>query len=172
MPNQPIYLDPTRSPKERAQDLLKELSLEEKLAQLNCIFPLGDEYGDAKTWCDEMPWGAGEVSTLEMRRIQTLEEAAAWQRAMQRRVMENSPHHIPAIFHMEGLCGAFIQEATSFPDGLARWHGRKLPAGSRTSLHRCWILPGMPEWGVRVKATAKIRRWLPRWGLPTPAACR
>lgn len=123
MPNQPIYLDPTRSPKERAQDLLKELSLEEKLAQLNCIFPLGDEYGDAKTWCDEMPWGAGEVSTLEMRRIQTLEEAAAWQRAMQRRVMENSPHHIPAIFHMEGLCGAFIQEATSFPDGLARGAG-------------------------------------------------
>ena len=123
MPNQPIYLDPARSPKERAQDLLKELSLEEKLAQLNCIFPLGDEYGDAKTWCDEMPWGAGEVSTLEMRRIQTLEEAAAWQRAMQRRVMENSPHHIPAIFHMEGLCGAFIQKATSFPDGLARGAG-------------------------------------------------
>ena len=123
MPNQPIYLDVARSPKERAQDLLKELSLEEKLAQLNCIFPLGDEYGDAKAWCDEMPWGAGEVSTLEMRRIQTLEEAAAWQRAMQRRVMENSPHHIPAIFHMEGLCGAFIQEATSFPDGLARGAG-------------------------------------------------
>lgn len=123
MPNQPIYLDAARSPKERAQDLLKELSLEEKLAQLNCIFPLGDEYGDAKAWCDEMPWGAGEVSTLEMRRIQTLEEAAAWQRAMQRRVMENSPHHIPAIFHMEGLCGAFIQEATSFPDGLARGAG-------------------------------------------------
>lgn len=123
MPNQSIYLDPARSPEERAQDLLKELSLEEKLAQLNCIFPLGDEYGDAKTWCDEMPWGAGEVSTLEMRRIQTLEEAAAWQRAMQRRVMENSPHHIPAIFHMEGLCGAFIQEATSFPDGLARGAG-------------------------------------------------
>ena len=50
MQNQSIYLDPARSPEERAQDLLKELSLEEKLAQLNCIFPLGDEYGDAKTF--------------------------------------------------------------------------------------------------------------------------
>ena len=34
--------------------------------------------------------------------------------------MENSEHHIPAIFHMEGLCGAFIQGAVSFPSGIGR----------------------------------------------------
>ena len=34
--------------------------------------------------------------------------------------MANSEHHIPAIFHMEGLCGAFIQDATSFPSGIGR----------------------------------------------------
>ena len=37
--------------------------------------------------------------------------------------MRQSPHHIPAIFHMEGLCGAFIQEGTSFPSGIARGSG-------------------------------------------------
>ncbi|WP_281820166.1 glycoside hydrolase family 3 N-terminal domain-containing protein [Eisenbergiella massiliensis] len=62
----------------------------------------------------------GEVSTLEMRRMETLEEAAAWQRKVQEIVMANSEHHIPAIFHMEGLCGAFIQDATSFPSGIGR----------------------------------------------------
>ena len=37
--------------------------------------------------------------------------------------MANSPHGIPAIFHMEGLCGAFIQDSTSFPSGIARGAG-------------------------------------------------
>ncbi len=58
-----------------------------------------------------------------MRRIGTLEEAAGWQRKMQETVMRQSPHHIPAIFHMEGLCGAFIQEGASFPSGIARGSG-------------------------------------------------
>ncbi|MFR7389213.1 MAG: glycoside hydrolase family 3 N-terminal domain-containing protein [Blautia faecis] len=38
--------------------------------------------------------------------METLEEVAAWQKKVQEIVMENSEHHIPAIFHMEGLCGA------------------------------------------------------------------
>ena len=37
--------------------------------------------------------------------------------------MENSEHHIPAIFHMEGLCGPFIQDSTSFPAGIGRGAG-------------------------------------------------
>ena len=51
------------------------------------------------------------------------QEAADWQRRVQRIVMEKSPHGIPAIFHMEGLCGAFLQEATSYPSGIARGAG-------------------------------------------------
>ncbi len=34
--------------------------------------------------------------------------------------MENSPHHVPAVFHMEGLCGPFIQNSVSLPSGIAR----------------------------------------------------
>ena len=123
MKTTPLYLDSARSPHERAAALLAEMSAEEKLAQLGCIFPLGEDYTDLDKYAATMPLGTGEVSTLEMRRIATLDEAATWQRGMQQRVMANSPHHIPAIFHMEGLCGAFIQQATSFPDGLARGAG-------------------------------------------------
>ena len=117
------YRDTTKSPAERARELLEELTLEEKMAQLTCIFPFGDSFDDMEQQAEEMPYGTGQVSTLEMRRIRTLDEAAAWQRKMQETVMAQSPHHIPAIFHMEGLCGGFIQESTSFPSGIARGSG-------------------------------------------------
>lgn len=117
------YTDTERTPAERARALLEEMTLDEKMAQLGCIFPFGDSYDDMEQQALEMPYGIGQVSTLEMRRIGTLEEAAGWQRKMQETVMRQSPHHIPAIFHMEGLCGAFIQEGTSFPSGIARGSG-------------------------------------------------
>ena len=114
------YLDSNKTPQERAASLLAELSLDEKMAQVNCIFPFGEMYKDMEKISEGTPLGIGEVSTLEMRRIETLEEAAQWQRKVQKVVMDNSPHHIPAIFHMEGLCGAFIQDSTSFPSGIGR----------------------------------------------------
>lgn len=107
-------------PEERARLLLQELTLDEKMAQINCVFPFAATYQDMDWISAHTPFGIGEVSTLEMRRIETLEAAADWQRGVQRIVMDNSPHHIPAIFHMEGLCGAFIQDSTSFPSGIAR----------------------------------------------------
>ena len=117
------YMDAALSAQERAKALLQELTLDEKMAQINCIFPFDKLYLDFDFIARSVPFGIGEVSTLEMRRIETLEEAAAWQRRVQRIVMENSPHHIPAIFHMEGLCGAFIQDTTSFPAGIGRGAG-------------------------------------------------
>lgn len=117
------YDDVNKTPRERAAALLAELSLEEKMAQVNCIFPFGESYDNMEGIAKSAPFGIGEVSTLEMRRIETLEEAADWQRTVQKIVMENSPHHIPAIFHMEGLCGAFIQDTTSFPAGIGRGAG-------------------------------------------------
>ena len=41
-----LYQDSSRSPKERAKALLEEMTLDEKLAQLGCIFPLGEGYND------------------------------------------------------------------------------------------------------------------------------
>lgn len=117
------YMDITLMPEERAEILLAEMNLEEKMAQVNTLFPFGDIYKDFNCFSDKTPYGIGEVSTLEMRRMETLEEVAAWQRKVQEIVMANSPHHIPAIFHMEGLCGAFIQDSTSFPSGIGRGAG-------------------------------------------------
>ncbi len=117
------YKNSALSAEERAELLLSELSLEEKMAQVNCVFPFAEKAFDFDFISGETKYGIGEVSTLEVRRMETTEEAAAWQRRVQEIVMENSPHHIPAVFHMEGLCGAFIQDATSFPSGIGRGSG-------------------------------------------------
>lgn len=110
-------------PEERAAYLLEELSLDEKVAQLNCVFPFDKASYDFAGINEQTKHGIGQVSTLEMRRMESLDEVVRWQRKVQRIVMENSPHRIPAIFHMEGLCGAFIQDSTSFPSGIGRGAG-------------------------------------------------
>ena len=103
-----------------------------KVAQLNCVFPFDKASYDFAGINEQTKHGIGQVSTLEMRRMESLDEVVRWQRKVQRIVMENSPHRIPAIFHMEGLCGAFIQDSTAFlpelegvPDGIQSWR-RKL----------------------------------------------
>ena len=118
-----VWKNETLSPSVRAQALLQELSLDEKMAQLGCVFPFGEQAQDFDWLKAQTPCGIGQISTLEMRRLETLHDCAAWQRRAQETVMANSPHGIPAIFHMEGLCGAFIQDSTSFPSGIARGAG-------------------------------------------------
>ena len=118
-----VWKNETLRPEERAQALLRELSLDEKMAQLSCVFPFGEQAQDFDWLKAQTPCGIGQISTLEMRRLETLHDCAAWQRRAQETVMANSPHGIPAIFHMEGLCGAFIQDSTSFPSGIARGAG-------------------------------------------------
>ena len=121
--NSKIWNNKSLCPAERAKALLGEMSLDEKMAQLGCVFPFGENAQDFAWISAQVPFGIGQVSTLEMRRIETLEDCAAWQRRVQEIVLANSPHHIPAIFHMEGLCGAFWQNSTSFPSGIARGAG-------------------------------------------------
>lgn len=114
------YMDASLSPEYRAKDLLADLTLDEKMAQVSCVFPFDQDCFDFEKISDNVRFGISSVSTLEMRRMKTTEAVCAWQRQVQEIVMANSPHHIPAAFHMEGLCGAFIQDATSFQSGVGR----------------------------------------------------
>lgn len=112
-----IYLDQSRSPEERADDLLSRLTLEEKIGQTIGVFMPKDIDDRFKQACKH---GVGSVSTLEARNMTSLEQVVESQKVLQSYIMENNSHHIPAIFHMEGLCGAFIQGAMSFPSGIGR----------------------------------------------------
>lgn len=111
------YLDVNLSANERAMDLLSRMSLDEKMAQLSGLFAVKGKEEKMKEFIQH---GLGQISTLEFRQCVSVEEAAQWQRDLQDIVMESSEHRIPAVFHMEGLCGAFLQGATPFPSGVNR----------------------------------------------------
>ena len=67
-------------PEERAAYLLEELSLDEKVAQLNCVFPFDKASYDFAGINEQTKHGIGQVSTLEMRRMESLDEVVRWQR--------------------------------------------------------------------------------------------
>lgn len=112
------YENSELSPKERAEDLLARMEIGEKMGQVAGFFysPISPE--DMLEKC--CPHGAGNVSCLEMRSLKSLEECTHVQHELQKKIMGLSEHHIPAIFHMEGICGAYLQGAASFPSGLGR----------------------------------------------------
>lgn len=109
------------SPAERADKLLQALNLDQKMAQVSCYFPT--DITQTSEFGERFPHGIGEVSCLETRSATTLDEVTDFQRQVQLAAMEASGHGIPAIFHMEGLCGAYLPGATSFPSGLGRASG-------------------------------------------------
>ena len=101
----------------KAQTLLDDLSVEEKVAQIGGVMYTREMHDRVLSMLDN---GMGELSCLCVREMKSLEEAVSWQRRMQEEVMARSPHHILAIFHMEGLCGPFVQGSTSLPSGVSR----------------------------------------------------
>lgn len=112
------WMDASLPAEERAGRLLAYLDLDQKMAQVSCYFPV--DIADTSDFAARYPHGVGEVSCLEARVATTLDEVAAFQQDIQRTAMAASGYGIPAIFHMEGLCGAFLPGATSFPSGLGR----------------------------------------------------
>ena len=98
----PEYMNAALSPRERAELLLKELTIDEKLAQVTGVFSIK---GREREMAYFFKNGIGEISSLGFRMCQSVEEAAAWQIQLQKLVMDNSRLHIPAIFHMEGPSG-------------------------------------------------------------------
>lgn len=115
MQQKQVWLDANLPPEARAEALLQKMSPAEKLAQAVGIF-----FPQMELEKPEYALGVGSVSCLGMRTLDTRADAANFQRNVQAQIMARSPHQIPAIFHMEGLTGAFIQGADSFPSGIAR----------------------------------------------------
>lgn len=103
--------------KAKAQALLNDMSVDEKVAQIGGIMYIQGMYDRMLPFLQN---GIGEISCLCVREMKTLEEVVAWQRKVQKDIIERSPHHIPAIFHIEGLCGSFTQGSTSIPSGVSR----------------------------------------------------
>jgi beta-glucosidase len=140
----PAYRNPKLSPARRAKDLLKRMTLEEKAAQMMCVWQkktetLVDERGafdEAKARSAfKSGHGLGQVGrpsdaggardSAECRDARSMAELT---NAIQKFFLENSRLGIPVIFHEECLHGHAAIGGTSFPQpiGLGATFNRDL----------------------------------------------
>lgn len=96
------------------------MSIEEKLAQLNCYFPRTFNETELTDMERIHPYGVGHITSLELRSKRSYKEIVTLLHDFQQKAINLSPHSIPAIIHMEGVCGLLLKGSTSFPSGIAR----------------------------------------------------
>lgn len=106
----PKYLNPVAPMEERLSDLLSRMTMEEKVAQLQCTLRK-IEWGQNLTVN-----GLGGVGPLL--RSYVAKEAAEKGNEIQKLAVEKTRLHIPVIIHDEALHGLIGNDATSFPQAI------------------------------------------------------
>ncbi len=131
-PAMPLYKNASAPIPTRVEDLLKRMTLEEKVAQIGTIWNNKDSIlaangsFDAAKASASLPYGIGQIArpsdlegtTLKGRGRNT-REAAALINAIQHWAVEQTRLGIPVFFHEEGLHGAVVVDGTSFPQAIA-----------------------------------------------------
>jgi beta-glucosidase len=127
-----IYKDPSKPLENRVDDLLARMSLEEKIAQMQCLWfdknKMLDSDGsfDAGKAAALVAHGVGQIARPSdnigrdgHKRTRTLREAIDMVNSIQRFMIEKTRLGVPVLFHEEGLHGFMAQDATSFPQAIA-----------------------------------------------------
>src|SRR3954469_9807526 len=106
---------------DRLEDLLAQMTLDEKLAQLGCVWSttLVDADGFSPAHARQaMPHGIGEVTRIGATTGLRPRERAALANAIQRHLVEETRLGIPAIVHEESTAGLCARDATQFPQAI------------------------------------------------------
>src|SRR5213595_356001 len=117
------YLDPSLPIERRVDDLLGRMTLEEKVAQMLCLWQGKRAITDRDGRFD--PARAPQWFRIGIGRIERTNEGhgaraqAEYTNAIQRWVKEHTRLGIPVLFHEEALHGLEAQQATSFPQAIA-----------------------------------------------------
>ncbi|MCU1687431.1 MAG: glycoside hydrolase family 3 domain protein [Amycolatopsis sp.] len=119
----------TRTPLQRADALLARMTVEEKVRQRGCCFPLTllghDSELDEPALHQRLSQGIGHVAPLTLYGYKPPAVAARLAGQIQRFLVENTRLGIPAIFHNEGLNGVLAPQCTVFPTAIglaATWN--------------------------------------------------
>ena len=125
------YKNPQLPINERVKDLLSRMTLEEKTAQMMCLWmekpndnskvakadlPLGGDFSPALAK-EKMPLGIGQFA--RQREGKDAKGSAEYANAVQKWVIENTRLGIPVVFHDEILHGNMASGSTVFPTPLA-----------------------------------------------------
>jgi len=166
----PSYRDPSVSLEERVEQLLSLMTLDEKLAQLGCLWSTSFVRAgtfDPEEVVRQMPHGIGQVTRIGAATGLHPGESAAFMNAIQRVALERTRLGIPVIVHEEATGGFCHRDATVFPQGLglaATWNpalvtavaevirAQMLAVGARHALAPVLDVARDPRWG-RVEET-------------------
>ena len=116
-----LYRDPNASLAERVEHLLSLMTLEEKLAQLGCLWStefVNSGSFDPDAVANMMPYGIGEVTRIGASTGLHSYESALLMNAIQKVAVERTRLGIPIIVHEESTGGFLHRDGTVFPQGL------------------------------------------------------
>jgi beta-glucosidase len=122
----PAYKNKNLSPQQRAADLIKRMTVDEKLAQMQCVWGGKTNFLDSNGNFDEakaaifLKNGIGEIARInEVFGTQTKgrhpKDAVALYNKVQKFFIEKTRLGIPVMVHEESLHGQQTQDATNFP---------------------------------------------------------
>ncbi|WP_354623826.1 glycoside hydrolase family 3 N-terminal domain-containing protein [Psychromonas sp. MME2] len=130
-----IYKNPNHSVQERLEDLMSQMTLTEKIAQLGAqwliLSPDGDHQdrelemasGDARKPIDErLKHGLGQITRPLGTHTIAAEEGVKALNLLQKYLVEETRLGIPAMSHEECLVGLMAKGATLFPSSLNYGH--------------------------------------------------
>lgn len=164
------YKDPGVPIDERVEDLLGQMTLDEKIAQLGCLWSTSlvrDDVFDADFTAGKMPHGVGQVTRIGASTGLRPRESAGLMNNIQRVAIERTRLGIPIFVHEESVGGFCHRDATTFPQGIglaATWNPQLIEqvagvireqmvaVGARLGLAPVLDVARDPRWG-RVEET-------------------
>ncbi|MFC2138644.1 glycoside hydrolase family 3 N-terminal domain-containing protein [Bacteroidota bacterium] len=119
-----LYKNPDLPVEQRVQDLISQMTLEEKVAQMLCYRHI-ENYVDDKGNIDtaflnnQIKKGIGQISTMTIQWSKSAESLAEFNNNLQRFLMDETRLGIPAIIHSDATRAALYNGATLFPSAIA-----------------------------------------------------
>ena len=115
------YKDPTRPIHERVEDLLSQMTLDEKIAQLGCVWStalIKDDRLDPDFVASKIPHGIGQITRIGASTGLHARESAELMNDIQRVAVERTRLGIPIFVHEESAGGFMARDATVFPQAI------------------------------------------------------